>query len=175
MGYVLLGISALGHVSLNGAALQMFTHGTITGLLFVMVGIIYDRTHTRDIDQLSGLAHTMPLMATTFVIAGLAALGLPALSGFAAELLVFLGSFDTYTVPTIVSVFGILLSAGYITWMIQRVLFGEKKAHLPDANQWWEQVPMAALVIVIVAVGIRPSLVVDVLDTGMINIVKVLG
>ena len=101
MGYVLLGISALGHVSLTGAALQMFTHGTITGLLFVMVGIIYDRAHTRDIDQLSGLAHTMPLAATTMVIAGLAALGLPALSGFVAELLVFLGSFDTYTVPTI--------------------------------------------------------------------------
>ncbi len=178
MGYVLLGISALGHVSLNGAALQMFTHGTITGLLFVMVGIIYDRAHTRDIDQLSGLAHTMPLAATTLVIAGLAALGLPALSGFVAELLIFLGSFDTYMVPTIVAVFGILLSAGYITWMIQRVLFGEKNekwAHLPDANQWWEQVPMAALVLVIVTVGIRPSLVVDVLDTGMINIVKVLS
>ncbi len=178
MGYVLLGISALGHVSLNGAALQMFTHGTITGLLFVMVGIIYDRAHTRDIDQLSGLAHTMPFAATTLVIAGLAALGLPALSGFVAELLVFLGSFDTYMAPTIIAVIGILLSAGYITWMIQRVLFGEKNerwARLPDADQWWEQVPMAALVIVIVGVGVYPSLVIDVLDTGMINIVKVLG
>jgi NADH-quinone oxidoreductase subunit M len=178
MGYVLLGISALGHVSLNGAALQMFTHGTITGLLFVVVGLIYDRTHTRDLDELSGLAHTMPLIATVMVIAGLAALGLPMLSGFVAELLVFLGSFDTYTAPTIVAVFGILLAAGYILWMIQRLLFGpknEKWAHLPDANHWWETVPMAALVIVIVAVGVRPSLVVDVLDTGMINIVKVLG
>ena len=115
MGYVLLGIAALGHVSLNGAALQMFTHGTITALLFVMVGVVYDRAHTRDIDQLSGLAHTMPFAATVFVIAGLAALGLPALSGFVAELLVFLGSFDTYTAPTIIAVFGILLSAGYIT------------------------------------------------------------
>ena len=85
MGYVLLGIAALGHVSLNGAALQMFTHGTITGLLFVMVGVIYDRAHTRDIDQLSGLAHTMPLAATVMIIAGLASLGLPAMSGFVAE------------------------------------------------------------------------------------------
>ena len=178
MGYVLLGIAALGHVSLNGAALQMFTHGTITALLFVMVGIIYDRAHTRDIDQLSGLAHVMPLAATVLVIAGLAALGLPALSGFVAELLVFLGSFDTYTAPTIIAVFGILLSAGYITWMIQRVLFGPKNerwAALPDANAWWERVPMGALVIVIVAVGIRPSLVTDVLDTGIINIVGSLG
>lgn len=178
MGYVLLGISALGHVSLNGAALQMFTHGTITGLLFVMVGVIYDRAHTRDLDQLTGLARTMPLAATVMVLAGFAALGLPAMSGFVAELLVFLGSFDKYTVPTIFAVIGILLSAGYILWTMQRVWFGptaERWAHLPDANHWWETVPMAALVIVIVVVGIRPSLIVDTLDTGMINIVKVLG
>ncbi len=178
MGYVLLGIAALGHVSMNGAALQMFTHGVITGLLFVMVGVIYDRAHTRDIDQLSGLAHTMPLAATVMVIGGLAALGLPAMAGFVAELLVFLGSFDTYTAPTIIGVFGILLSAGYITWMIQRVFFGpktERWAHLGDANNWWERVPMGALVVVIIAVGIRPSLVTSVLDTGIINFVKVLG
>ena len=178
MGYVLLGIAALSHVSLNGAALQMFTHGTITGLLFVMVGVIYDRAHTRNIDELSGLAHTMPLAATVMVIAGLASLGLPALSGFVAELLVFLGSFDEYTVATIFAVIGILLSAGYITWMIQRVFFGpktERWASLPDANNWWEQVPMAALVIVIVAVGVRPSLVVDVLDHGVVDIVASLA
>ncbi len=177
MGFVLLGIAALGHVSMTGAALQMFTHGTITGLLFVMVGIIYDRAHTRDIDQLSGLAHSMPLMATVFVIAGLAALGLPALAGFVSELLVFLGSFDTYTAATVISVFGILLSAGYITWTIQRVLFGpktERWAHLPDANEWWERVPMGVLVLVIVAVGVRPSIVTSVLDSGIVNIVKVL-
>jgi NADH-quinone oxidoreductase subunit M len=175
MGYVLLGIAALGHVSLNGAALQMFTHGTITGLLFLMVGVIYDRTHTRDIDEMSGLAHTMPLAATVMIIAGLASLGLPALSGFVAELMVFLGSFDKYTVPTIFAVIGILLSAGYITWMVQRVFFGERDerwASLPDANHWWEQVPMAALVIVIVAVGVYPAIIVDVLDTGMVNIVE---
>ncbi len=174
MGYVLLGIAALGQVSLNGAALQMFTHGTITGLLFLMVGVIYDRTRTRDIDQLSGLAHTMPLTATVMIIAGLASLGLPALSGFVAELMVFLGSFDKYTIPTIFAVIGILLSAGYITWIVQRVFFGERDerwASLPDANHWWEQVPMAALVIVIVAIGVYPAIIVDVLDTGMINIV----
>ncbi|MHB8516442.1 MAG: complex I subunit 4 family protein [Dehalococcoidia bacterium] len=175
MGYVLLGIAALGHVSMNGAALQMFSHGLITGLLFVMVGIIYERAHTRNIDELSGLAHTMPLTATVMVIAGLAALGLPAMSGFAAELLVFLGSFDKYTPATVVSVFGILLSAGYILWTVQRVFFGPKSerwAHLPDADAWWERLPMAALVLVIVAVGLRPSIVTSVLDSGIINIVK---
>jgi NADH-quinone oxidoreductase subunit M len=178
MGYVLLGIAALGHVSLNGAALQMFTHGTITGLLFVMVGIIYDRAHTRDLDELSGLAHTMPLTAFVMVLAGFAALGLPAMSGFVAELLVFLGSFDEYTVATIVSVFGILLGAGYILWTMQRLFYGpktERWAALPDANAWWERVPMAALVVVIVGVGVYPSIVTDVLDTGIINIVTALA
>jgi NADH-quinone oxidoreductase subunit M len=178
MGYVLLGIAALGHVSLNGAALQMFTHGTITGLLFVMVGVIYDRAHTRNIDELSGLAHQMPLTATVMVIAGLAALGLPAMSGFVAELLVFLGSFDKYTVPTIVAVFGILLSAGYITWMVQRIFFGPKNerwAHLPDADHWWERVPIAALLVVIIGVGIYPAIVVDVIDTGMVNVVRTIA
>jgi NADH-quinone oxidoreductase subunit M len=178
MGYVLLGIAALGHVSMNGAALQMFTHGTITGLLFLMVGVIYDRTHTRDIDQMSGLAHTMPLAATVMIVAGLASLGLPALSGFVAELMVFLGSFDKYTVPTIFAVLGILLSAGYITWMVQRVFFGERDARwaaLPDADHWWERVPMAALVVVIVAVGVYPAIVVDIIDTGMVNIVAGVG
>jgi len=178
MGYVLLGIAALGHVSLNGAALQMFTHGTITGLLFVMVGVIYDRAHTRDIGQLSGLAHTMPLTATVMIIAGLASLGLPAMSGFVAELLVFLGSFDEYTAPTIIAVVGILLSAGYITWTVQRVFFGprsERWASLPDADHWWERVPMGALVISIVAVGIYPAMIVDFLDSGVINIVRALA
>ncbi|HET6615276.1 MAG TPA: NADH-quinone oxidoreductase subunit M [Dehalococcoidia bacterium] len=178
MGYVLLGVAALGHVSLNGAALQMFTHGTITGLLFVMVGIIYDRAHTRDLDELSGLAHTMPLTAFVMVLAGFAALGLPAMSGFVAELLVFLGSFDEYTVATIVSVFGILLAAGYILWTMQRLFYGpktERWASLPDANDWWERVPMAALVVVIVGVGVYPSIVTDVLDTGIINIVTALA
>jgi len=178
MGYVLLGIAALGHVSLNGAALQMFTHGTITGLLFVMVGIIYDRAHTRDIDQLTGLAHTMPLTATVMIAAGFAALGLPAMSGFVAEVLVFLGSFDKYTAPTIVAVFGILLSAGYILWTMQRIFYGPKSerwAALPDANYWWERVPMAALLLVIVAVGVYPAMIVDVLDTGIINIVTALA
>jgi NADH-quinone oxidoreductase subunit M len=178
MGYVLLGIAALGHVSLSGAALQMFTHGTITGLLFLMVGVVYDRAHTRDIGELSGLAHYMPLAATVFIIAGLASLGLPAMSGFVAELLVFLGSFDKYTAPTIIAVIGILLSAGYITWTVQRVFFGERNerwASLPDANQWWERTAMAALVIVIIGVGIYPAIVTDVIDTGVVDIAQIVA
>jgi NADH-quinone oxidoreductase subunit M len=170
MGYVLLGVSALGQVGLTGAAVQMFTHGTITGLLFVMVGLVYDRAHTRQIDELSGLAHVMPVAATIFVVAGLASLGLPTMSGFVAELLVFLGSAGRFEAPTVLAVIGILISAGYILWTLQRVLFGPRNprwAALPDAVAWWEQAPMAALVAVIIAVGIYPALIVDVIQAAI--------
>jgi NADH-quinone oxidoreductase subunit M len=172
MGYVLLGVSALGQVGLTGAALQMFTHGTITALLFVMVGLVYDRTHTREISDLSGLAHIMPIAATMFVIAGLASLGLPTMSGFVAELLVFLGSFESFEVATIVAVIGILLSAGYILWTVQRVFFGPRPArwsHLTDTTHWWEQAAMAPLLSVIIAVGIYPRTVVDVIESGIVR------
>ena len=172
MGYVLLGVAALGEVGLTGASLQMFTHGTITALLFVMVGLVYDRTHTRQISDMSGLAHVMPIAAMVFVIAGFASLGLPTMSGFVAELLVFLGSVEAFEAPTIIAVIGILLSAGYILWTIQRVFYGprdEKWDHLPDTTAWWEQVSMAALVGVILGVGIYPATVVDVLESGIVR------
>ncbi len=170
MGYVLLGVAALGEVGLTGASLQMFTHGTITALLFVMVGFVYDRSHTRQISDMSGLAHVMPIAAMVFVIAGLASLGLPTMSGFVAEMLVFLGSVEAFEAPTIIAVIGILLSAGYILWTVQRVFYGprdEKWDHLPDTTAWWEQVSMAALVGVILGVGIYPATVVDVLESGV--------
>jgi NADH-quinone oxidoreductase subunit M len=170
MGYVLLGVSALGEVGVTGAALQMVTHGTITALLFVMVGLIYERTHTREISDMAGLAHVMPIAATVFTIAGLASLGLPTMSGFVAELLVFLGSFEAFEAPTILAVIGILLSAGYILWTLQRVLFGPRDnrwAHLTDTTEWYEQVTMAALVAVIIAIGLYPATVLDVLRNGV--------
>jgi NADH-quinone oxidoreductase subunit M len=170
MGYVLLGVAALGEVGLTGASLQMFTHGTITALLFVMVGLIYDRTHTRQIADLSGIAHYMPVASTVFIIAGFASLGLPTMSGFVAELLVFLGSVDAYKIPTAFAVFGILLSAGYILWTVQRVFFGpkdERWAHLEDTTSIWEQACMAALIGVIIGVGLYPSSIVDVLESGV--------
>ncbi len=173
MGYVLLGIAALGEVGLTGATLQMFSHGVITGLLFVMVGLVYDRAHTRDIDELSGLAHVTPIIATTFVMAGLASLGLPAMSGFVAEVTVFLGTLERFEAPTVLAVFGVLLTAGYILWMLRRVLFGPKDprwADLPDAMAWWEQVPMAAMLAVILAVGIFPSRLVDVIEQAIVPI-----
>jgi NADH-quinone oxidoreductase subunit M len=178
MGYVLLGIAALGQVGLTGATLQMFSHGLITGLLFVMVGMVYDRAHTRNINELSGLAHVTPILATVLVMAGLASLGLPAMSGFVAEVTVFLGAGGTFAVPTILGVIGVLLSAGYILWMLRRVVFGprnERWAELEDTTQWWEQLPMAAMLAVILAVGIYPSRLIDVIDQGILPIASRFG
>ncbi|TAK78241.1 MAG: NADH-quinone oxidoreductase subunit M [Dehalococcoidia bacterium] len=176
MGYVLLGVSALGPVGLSGAALQMFTHGCITGLLFVMVGMIYDRTHTREIAKLRGLMHHMPLIGTVFVIAGLASLGLPVLSGFVAELTVFLGSIDAHPAATMAAVFGVVLSAGYILWTVERIMHGPKTHDfhdLTDAKQWWELTAMAALVIAIVGVGIWPAVLTDTVRAGIEPIAQI--
>jgi len=178
MGYVLLGISALGTVGLTGAGMQMFTHGVITGLLFVMVGLVYDRTHTRQISELSGLAHQMPFIAVVMIIAGLASLGLPSLAGFVSEVTVFLGTFGKYGLLTVMAVIGILLTAGYILWMIQRVFYGERDprwAGLRDATAWWERAAMAAMVGVILLVGIYPAVVADVIEKGVQPIAAGLG
>jgi NADH-quinone oxidoreductase subunit M len=170
MGYVLLGVAAMGSVGLSGAALQMFTHGTITGLLFIMVGLIYDRAHTRQIAELSGLMHHMPLIGVVMVVAGLAALGLPGLSGFVAEMTVFLGTLDAHPAATIAAVFGVVLAAGYILWTMQRIFTGpptERWAHLPDATEWWERTAMAGMLVSIFVVGIYPRVLTDVIESGI--------
>ncbi|GAI22791.1 unnamed protein product, partial [marine sediment metagenome] len=142
MGYVLLGIFALGNVSMIGASMQMFSHGIVTGLLFAMVGLVIHNTHERDLRNLGGLVRQMPVIVIVFSIAGLASLGLPTTSGFAAEFLVFVGSYSSTIVPwiqgyTLLGVAGVALTAGYILWMLQRAFYGpplEKFSGVPDAQ-----------------------------------------
>ena len=183
MGLVLVGIGSVGvaqgeeltTAGLSGAAMQLFTHGTITGVLFLGAGLVYDKAHTRYIPDLGGLANQMPLVATAFLIAGLAALGLPGLSGFVSELLVFLGAFRAYTWPTALAVMGIILAAGYILWMLERSLFGmrrERFANLTDASLV-EAMPLVLLVISIVAVGVYPAFLLDVFQSGLAPMVAV--
>ena len=181
MGLVLLGLGsvaavggALTDAGLTGAAMQLFTHGTITGLLFVAVGVMYEKTHTRYIPDLGGLANRMPLVSGAFLIAGAASLGLPLLSGFVSELLVFFGGFRAFPILTILAVLGIILAAGYILWMLQRTLFGLRPARwdeLTDAGPV-ELVPIALLVISIVAVGVYPAWLTDVFRDGLEPIVS---
>ena len=183
MGLVMVGIGSVGVAQgqltvtgLSGAAMQLFTHGTITGLLFLGVGLIYDKTHTRYIPDLGGLAKRMPIIAIAILLAGLASLGLPGLSGFVSEALVFLGAFRAFAWPTVLAVLGIILTAGYILWMVERTLFGvprERFAHLSDASLV-EAVPMAILMITILGVGLYPSLLTDVFRLGLQPMVAVL-
>ena len=175
MGLVLLGVAVgvsggtASTVALTGASMQMFAHGTITGLLFLLVGVVYDKTHTRYIPDLGGLATKMPYVASVFLIAGLASIGLPGLSGFVAEVLVFLGSFKAFAWPTVLAAFGIVLAAGYILWMIERVFFGAARGHLPSVTDAGviEAIPLGLLVISIVVIGVYPALLTDVMDAGV--------
>jgi NADH-quinone oxidoreductase subunit M len=181
MGYVLLGIFALSQMSLVGASLQMFSHGIVTGLLFAMAGLVMHNTEERDLRKLGGLAKQTPLIAVIFIVAGLASLGLPLTSGFAAEFLVFLGAFSSTVVAgikayTLVSAIAVVLAAGYVLWMVQRVFYGpplEKFNRVKDADKL-EMVYMFIFVGLILAVGIYPSLLTNILDMGISPLTKIL-
>ena len=180
MGFVLLGISsvvgvggAVSPVGLTGASLQMFTHGTITGLLFLLVGSVYEKAHTRYVPDLGGLATRMPRLGSALMLAGLASLGLPGTSGFASEILVFVGTFPVWSWLTAVGAFGVVLTAGYILWMLQRSLFGPQIERFRDVSDAtvMEMVPVAALVIAILVVGIYPAVIADAFSSGAREVV----
>ena len=182
MGYVFLGIFALGQVSLNGAALQMFSHGIVTGLLFALAGLVIHNIEVRDLRQLGGLVRQVPVIVAVFSIAGLASLGLPTTSGFAAEFLIFLGSFNSTIVPnaqvyTLIAIVGVVLTAGYILWMLQQAFFGPARDQfngVRDADGL-EKFYMFILVAAIMLVGIYPAILTDVFKLGISPIVGLIG
>jgi len=182
MGLVLLGVFALSEVSLVGASLQMVSHGLLTGLLFAMAGLTIHNVHERDLRKLGGLARQVPFIAIVFSLAGLGSLGLPTTSGFAAEFLVFAGSFSSTMVTgaavyTILAVIGVVLAAGYILWMIQRTFYGpplEQYDGVKDADAL-ERVYMVAFVAVIMVIGIYPAVLTDIIKLGIAPIIGALG
>jgi NADH-quinone oxidoreductase subunit M len=182
MGLVMLGVFALGEVSMTGAALQMVSHGLLTGLLFAMAGLTIHNTEERDLRKLGGLARQVPVIGIIFSIAGLGSLGLPLTSGFAAEFVTFAGSFSSGVVNgiqvyTILSVIGVVLAAGYILWMIQRTFYGppqEKFDGVKDADGL-EKVYMFAFVALIMLVGIYPAIMTDMMKIGISPITALIG
>jgi NADH-quinone oxidoreductase subunit M len=161
MGYCLLGMAAATPEGLAGCLLQMFNHGTITGMLFLLVGIVYDRAHHRDIEGFGGLWKQMPFYGGFTAFAFFASLGLPGLSGFIGEILVFLGAFQVEPIRwiTIASVSGVALTAGYFLWAYQRMFLGPlnpKYETIPDANgrERFTLIPLAALIL---AIGVYPN------------------
>jgi NADH-quinone oxidoreductase subunit M len=182
MGFVLLGIFALGELSLVGASLQMFSHGIITGLLFAIAGIVMHNTGERNIGKLGGLARQTPAIAAIFTIGGLGAMGVPATSGFIAEVSVFLGAFSSDAVAgvhiyTIISLLGILLAAAYILWLIQRVFFGpvlKKFNGAMDADNL-EKLYCAVFIAAIILIGVYPMVLTDVIKTGIAPLATLFG
>ncbi len=178
MGIVVLGIAALNTQGMVGAMLQMFNHGTITAMLFVIVGVLYDRTHTRQISEFGGLMNKMPKYSALVVIAFFASLGLPGLSGFISEAFSFLGAFQTHQWLTIASTSGIVLTAAYMLWTFQRVYLGtlpEKWNSLQDISKR-ELLMLVPLAIIIIFLGIYPTPMLELMNTSvnaLVEMVKV--
>jgi len=169
MGFILLGIAAMNSQGMIGAVLQMFNHGIVTAMLFLLVGVLYDRTQTRGVFEFGGLANQMPKYFALTVIAFFAALGLPSFSMFISEAFVFLGSFQTWQTFTIIATLGIILTAAYFLTTLQRMFYGtipEKWSHLTDvsARELVSLLPLAALVI---ALGIYPGPIIDLTTTSV--------
>jgi NADH-quinone oxidoreductase subunit M len=174
MGYVLLGMAALTPQGMTGAALQMFNHGTITAMMFLLVGVIYDRAHHRDIDGFGGIGAVTPVYTGVAMLAFFASMGLPGLSGFVSEVMVFLGAFQAYKVLTFLAALGIILTAGYLLWMIKRVFLGalnEKYAALPEINgrELFTLVPIGLIVLFL---GIYPLPVLDLMSNSTARLVQ---
>jgi NADH-quinone oxidoreductase subunit M len=174
MGYVLIGIASLNTAALSGAAAQMFAHGIMAALFFAIVGLIYDKAHTRQITDFGGLAHQMPRAATIFMIAGLASLGLPGMFNFVAEYVVFTGAIQVFPVLAVIAIFAVVITAIYVLYMVQQVFFGprnEKWDHLEDIKGI-EMVPVVFLSFVLLGLGIYPKLVMDMFSGGILPVAE---
>ena len=166
MGYCLLGIAGVNAAGFSGAVLQMINHGIITGALFLLVGVIYDRAHTRDISAFGGLAVKLPVYAGLMSLTVFASLGLPGLAGFVGEFLCFLGAFPMWKYHTAISVFGIIATAAFFLRMLQKVFLGpvnDKWADLPDMH-WRELATVIPLAVLTVWFGVYPKWPLDLMN-----------
>lgn len=170
MGYSVLGIAALTTAALAGALFQFFAHGIMAALNFAIAGMTYDRTHTRVIAAMGGLAKVMPVIAIAFAIGCLASVGLPGTASFWAEFSVFVGSFPVFPTLAVLAISGIVFTAYYMLRAIQRVFFEPLKhkefADLPDA-QWYDWVVVSVIIFFIIAMGVYPSLLMNLISSGL--------
>ncbi len=179
MGYCLLGMAAITTVGISGCLFQMFSHGVITGALFILVGVIYDRAHTREIAAFGGLGAKLPVFTGLFVLFGMASLGLPGMSGFVSEFLVFVGAFQTVFFAkwiVIVAILGVVLTAGYILRMIQKMFLGQfntKWEGLTEINGR-EIFTLVPLVILTILIGVYPRILNVFLKDTVDNLVKLI-
>jgi NADH-quinone oxidoreductase subunit M len=160
LGFVMLGIFALTVQSVQGALLVMINHGISTGALFFLIGMIYERRHTRLIEAYGGIARTVPIFATLLTIVSLSSIGVPGTNGFVGEFLVLIGAFRTHPILAVVSATAVIFAAAYLLWAIQRILFNPldkpENAHIPDLNRR-ELALMVPLIACIVWLGVYPA------------------
>jgi NADH-quinone oxidoreductase subunit M len=169
LGFVMLGIFALTVQSVQGALLVMINHGISTGALFLLIGMIYERRHTRMIDAYGGIARTVPLFATVLTLVALSSIGVPGTNGFIGEFLVLLGAFRTHPYLAIISATAVIFAAAYLLWAIQRILFNPltkpENEHIPDLNKR-ELALLTPLIIGIIWLGVYPQPVLRRMETA---------
>jgi len=170
MGFVTMGIFAANQQGVDGAIFQMISHGFISGALFLCVGVIYDRMHTREIDAYGGLVNRMPAYAAVFMLFTMANVGLPGTSGFVGEFLTFMGVFQVNTWVAVVAASGVILSAGYALWLYRRVVFGdlikESLKSITDMDRR-EKAIFAPLAVMTILLGVYPALVTDIIGPSV--------
>ncbi len=178
-GLVLFAILMLNNTAMTGAVMQMLSHGLMTALFFALIGMIYGRTHTRDIREMGGLMKILPFLSVCYVIAGLASLGLPGLSGFVAEMTIFVGSFQHsdmfHRVFTIIACCSIVITAVYILRVIGKLLYGkvqnEHHRELTDAT-WWERISAVTLIIGVAGLGLFPGWISNLISNSLNVIIE---
>jgi len=164
LGFVMMGLFALTAQSVEGAILQMVNHGISTGALFLLVGMLYERRHTRMIEDFGGVARVMPVFATVLVVVALSSIGLPGTNGFVGEFLILIGTFSRYPIPAIIATTGVIFAAAYMLPMLQRILYGPitnpANEQLSDLTGR-ERAVLAPLVVLIVLIGVYPGPLLD--------------
>ncbi len=175
LGFVVLGIFAFNMSGIEGAIYQMCNHGVSTGALFILVGMLYDRRHTRLISEFGGLGTALPVFSTFFMIVTLSSLGLPIMNGFVGEFLIILGAFRKRAVFGALAAVGVVLAAVYLLWMFQRVFLGEvtntKNRNLPDCS-WREKIILGVLTLVILAMGVYPQPFLRRMDSSAVWVIQ---
>jgi NADH-quinone oxidoreductase subunit M len=178
MGLVAMGFATLNHNGMLGAGVQMFSHGIMTALFFAVVGMVYDQTHTREIPRLGGFRKVMPLVTIAFIIGGLVSMGMPLFSGFIAEFPIFMGVWQAQPWIAIVAAISIVITASYIIRIVGRVFFGqtpdELVAHVHDVTIL-DKVALVLLSTIMIGVGIYPSVIVNLVNSGVQNVLRLIG
>jgi NADH-quinone oxidoreductase subunit M len=178
MGLVMLGLSTLSKNGLTGAGVQMFSHGIMTALFFAVVGMVYDRAHTRQIPELGGMVKVMPWPAIGFIIGSLVSMGMPGFSGFIAEFPIFVGVWQTQWLVAVIASISIIVTAAYVMLVVRRVFFGTMPdkfvGHVGPVTRL-DKLAIGTLCTLMVGIGLFPVIMVPMVQTGVENILRLLG